>query len=83
MSKRALEKFLFRLDKDDDLIAAFKADPKSVLSDLELDPAERDALAKGDLVALYRWGIHPLLIRNFSGALQLDYVAQYKEAGIS
>ena len=83
MSKRNLEKFLFRLDKDDALVAAFKADPRAALAGVELDAAERDALANGDLVALYRWGIHPLLIRNFSGALRLDYVEQYKKAGIS
>ena len=83
MSKRTLEKFLFRLDKDDALVAKFKADPKSVLADLELEPAERDALTKGDVAAFYRWNVHPLLIRNFCGVLRIDYVEQYKEAGIS
>ena len=82
MSKRAVEKFLYRFDKDEALTAAFKADPKAALAGLELEPAERDAIAARDVATFYKWGVHPLLIRNFSGALGIDYVAKYKAAGI-
>jgi hypothetical protein len=82
MSKRGVEKFLYRFDKDEALTAAFKADPRAALAGLELDPAEREALAARDVAALHRWGVHPLLIRNFSGALGIDYVAKFKAAGI-
>ena len=82
MSKRGVEKFLYRFDKDEALTAAFKADPKAALNDLELEPTECDAIAARDVATLYKWGVHPLLIRNFAGALGVDYVAQYKAAGI-
>jgi hypothetical protein len=44
--------------------------------------AERAALAACDVPALYRWGLHPLLIRNYAAMRKVDYVAAYKAAGI-
>jgi len=51
MSKRAVEKFLYRFDKDEALTAAFKADPKAALAGLELEPADpelRSVLASAE-----------------------------------
>jgi hypothetical protein len=83
MSKRGVERFLFRFDKDETLIASFRADPKKAIAGLDLDPPEAAAIAARDVAALHRWGIHPLLIRNFAGTLGIDYVAKFKAAGIT
>ncbi len=40
------------------------------------------ALRNRDVAALWRWQVHPLLIRNFAGTFKIDYVAAYHRAGI-
>ena len=54
MSRRGVEKFLYRFDKDDALTAAFKADPTAALAGLELEPAEREAIAARDVAEIGR-----------------------------
>jgi len=82
MSRRGLEKFMFRFDKDAELQQALATDPAKAFAGFELDEAERAALAACDVPALYRWGLHPLLIRNYAAMRKVDYVAAYKAAGI-
>jgi hypothetical protein len=82
MSRRAIEKFLFRFDKDAELQRAYAADAPAALATFDLTPAERDALARADVAQLYKWGLHALLIRNFAGTLKIRYVDAYKAAGL-
>jgi len=49
---------------------------------LELDPHERELIERGDVAGMYRYGVHPNLIRNFAGVFGIDYLACYREAGL-
>ncbi len=83
MRRRSLERFLFRIDKDRDLQQRFEADPDLALQPFSLADEEIAALKSRDVAALWRWQIHPLLIRNFAGTFKIDYVAKYLKAGIA
>ena len=82
MRRRSVEKFLFRYDKEPELQQRFSSNPAAVAQELGLTDEERDVLARCDVVTLHRWGLHALLIRNYAGFLKLDYVAEYKKAGL-
>jgi hypothetical protein len=60
----------------------FKRDPTAAIPPFELDPAEQSAIREADIVQIYRWGIHPNLIRNFAGIWGIDYRELYREAGL-
>jgi hypothetical protein len=49
---------------------------------LELDPHEAELIERGDVAGMYRYGVHPNLVRNFAGEFRIDYVARYREAGL-
>jgi hypothetical protein len=77
MSIYAAEKFVFRLKKDAELQARFKADPSSALAEFDLSPKESEALKGGDLPALYIMGLHPLLLAPYARFMAIkrpDYV---------
>lgn len=82
MRRRALEAFLYRFDKDPALQAAFVADPVAALAGHGLGDDEVDVMTRRDVVQLWHWQLHPLLIRNFSGTLKVDYLAAYRRAGL-
>jgi len=82
MRRRNLEKFLFLIDKDRALQERFEADPEAALQPFGLSPEEAAALKGRDVAALWRWQLHPLLIRNFAGTFRIDYVTEYARAGI-
>jgi hypothetical protein len=82
MSRAGVDKFLYRFDKEPQLQAAFKAAEPAAFEGFDLDSAERQVLATGDVATLYEWGIHPLLIRNFAGTLGIRYVAEYHKRGL-
>lgn len=82
MRRRALERFLFRFDKDRELQRGFAVDRFAALTSAGLAPEEYQALASGDMAELYAWGVHPLLIRNFAGTARIDYLASYRDAGL-
>ena len=82
MRRRGLERFLFRIDKDPELQQRFEANPELALAPFGLAAEEVAALSNRDVAALWRWRVHPLLIRNFAGTFKIDYVARYLEAGI-
>ena len=66
MSLYGMQKFMFVLKKDKTLQAKFKEDAKAALGAFPLSPPEKDALAAGDLAALYTMGVHPLLLAPYS-----------------
>ena len=82
MRRRALEAFLYRFDKDDELQRRFVADAESALAPFGLPPEEARVLAARDVLTLWQWEVHPLLIRNFSGTLKVDYLLAYRSAGL-
>jgi hypothetical protein len=66
MSLYYVQKLFYHLLVDPKARQRFKADRDSMLSDYKLQPEELDAIKSVDLAALYRMGVHPLLLRPFS-----------------
>jgi hypothetical protein len=50
---------------------------------IALAPDERAIIERGDVAEMYRRGVHPNVVRNFSGRFGIDYRARYREAGLS
>lgn len=80
--RHALERYLFRFDKEQVLQEALKAEAADAFDGHALDDEERRVLRERDLATLYEWGVHPLLIRNFAGTLGLRYVQAYHDRGL-
>lgn len=80
---RALERLLARFDKDASLRAEIEAHPQSVADRFGLAQDELAAVLDRDVVQLYRWGVHALLIRNFAGFNGINLAAVYRDAGLS
>lgn len=83
MSRRDLERFLFRFDKEPDLQAAFAEEPAKAFTAYDLSEDEKTVLAARDVATLYEWGLHPLLVRNFAGTLGVRYVGEYRRRGLT
>jgi len=62
--------------------ATFERDPTAPNPAYELTPEERRVIVEGDIVQIYKWGIHPNLIRNFAGVWGIDYTERYRAAGL-
>ena len=66
MSLYYVQKLFYHLLVDPKARQRFKAECDSMLADYKLDPGELRAIKSVDLAALYRMGVHPLLLRPFS-----------------
>ena len=66
MSAYALQKLIRTVNRDPGVRAAFMQDAASVADRYELTEAERAALVSRDWGALYRCGVHGLMLRPFS-----------------
>jgi hypothetical protein len=67
MSLYYVQKLFFHLLVDPKVKQRFQTDLEATLSDYKLTPEELAAIKSFDLAALYRMGVHPLLLRPFSG----------------
>ena len=54
------------MKKDKPFVQAFREDARAALADAPLTEEELAALADGDLAALYRMGVHPLLLAPYA-----------------
>lgn len=81
--RRGLERFLHQFDKDAALRERFAADPEQVARDLNLAEEELAAIKADDVVTIFQWGVHPLLIRNYAGFLKMDYYGVLKAKGLA
>lgn len=79
--RRGLERFLHQFDKDEALQARMKADPDAVAAAYGLAPEELAALKNDDMVTIFEWGLHPLLLRNYAGFKKLDYYGMLHARG--
>lgn len=82
MSRTDLEKFLYLFDKEPERQTALKEGREEAFEGLQLNSQEKEVLQKQDVATLYEWGLHPLLVRNFSGTLKIRYVDEYKKRGL-
>jgi hypothetical protein len=79
MSKYLVDKFLYTIDRDPELVERYREDPRGTVdwwrsTWLEFTGAERDALAALDYVALFELGAHTfLLLTLFIAMFERDY----------
>ncbi len=74
MSIYTVNKVLRALLHDAAFRASMKADPRAALEGWALTEVEREALASGDVVTLYRLGTHVFL---------MNYLTRFEIAGLS
>jgi hypothetical protein len=62
VSLYGIHKALYLVQNDLAFREQMRTDPRAALASLPLSDAEREALATGDVAALYRWGTHTFLM---------------------
>lgn len=82
MTRYGLDKFLYCIDKDTTMQAQLNAKNDVVFNGFELSDEERRVLRDKDVATLYEWGVHSLLIRNFSGACGINYIEEYRKRDV-
>lgn len=82
MSLYYTQKFLFELNRDEDLQAAYHADRNSVLAPYRLTDEEVRALTEPDIGLLYHLGVNGQILMHFGALHQLewqDYLQQMRD----
>lgn len=82
MSLYALQKLIREINRNPQKREAFFAEPTSAMDGFELSEPEKSALATRDYGALYRLGVHGLLLRPFSllhSVPEPDYLAAIRQ----
>lgn len=82
MSLYQLQKFLYHLNRDEKLQAAFRQAPQTLLDDYHLDAEERAALLEGDIGLLYVLGVNGQILMHFAAYLGIewfDYLERMRE----
>lgn len=75
MSRHAVERLLFELNRDPAKAEQLRNDPHGLFADLDLSKEERGWLTAHDVLALYRHGVHPLLLLPASRFFGMDQSA--------
>ncbi|MDB5599833.1 MAG: Extradiol ring-cleavage dioxygenase LigAB LigA subunit [Xanthobacteraceae bacterium] len=66
MTTYSLSKLLREVNRNPDIRARFMQDAKAVSMEFDLTPEEREAVVSRDIGALYRFGVHGLILRPFT-----------------
>jgi hypothetical protein len=66
MSLYEVQRAIYYLNVTDGAIERFRAEPDAVLASYDLAESERRALIDGDAAALWRLGVHPLMMLHFA-----------------
>ncbi len=61
------------------LIEEFRSNQGDVLNRYDLNPNESDAIAKGDVGALYRIGVHPRILYRAARFYGVKTAEEYKD----
>lgn len=84
MSLYQLQKLIREINRNATVRERFMAAPDELCAEWKLEKAEGKALAGRDYGALYRMGVHGLLLRPFSiihGVAEPDYLAAIRQEG--
>jgi hypothetical protein len=84
VSAYSLQKLIREINRNSDTRARFFQSPHSIVSGSELSEEEKAALLAKDFGALYRLGVHGLLLRPFSilhGQSEPDYLLAIRGGG--
>jgi Aromatic-ring-opening dioxygenase LigAB, LigA subunit len=68
-----VQKLLFHVNRDRQVRARFVDDRERLVTDYQLTPEERHALLETDFHALYRMGVHSLLLGPLAAELGLSF----------
>jgi len=82
MSAYSLQKMIRDINRDPALRERYFSDARQVFPGYELSEAEREAVLARDFGALYRLGVHGLLLRPFSIMHQVsepDYLSAIRQ----
>lgn len=82
MSQYQLNKLMRDLIRNRDIVRRCQAEPEAFMSDYDLTPAEREAVATWELRRLYDLGVNPLLLLTSSMAMGKnlrEYVAALRQ----
>ncbi len=77
MSLYYLQKLLYNLNREPSVQAKFKADPRTVIADYDLDEDEKKALTDPDIGMLYVLGVNGQLLMHYAALLGMpwdDYI---------
>jgi hypothetical protein len=84
MSVYTLQKAIRNINRSPHARAQFESDPQAYVAGYELSDAEQEALLGRDYGALYRLGVHGLLLRPFSllrAVPEAEYLAAIRSEG--
>ena len=73
MSLYYLQKFLYELNRDEDLQQRCRDDIDALLTDYELDDEERAALKEGDIGLLYVLGVNGQILMHYAAFLGIEW----------
>ena|SRR5690349_4023658 len=82
MSLYQMQKFLYELNRDPSVQAAFKADRTSALQPYKLTDEERRALIDGDVGLVYVLGANGQLLMHFAALIGMawpDYIQSMRD----
>ena len=77
MSSYELQKAILQVNRNPEFRERFSQEPADATANFELSSEERAALTSKDYRALYRLGVHGLILRPFSiinGVSESDYL---------
>ena len=84
MSRYAVNKVLWQVARDDDLAAAYTADPETFLAGRGLNEEEHRQLLERDYPAMFAAGAHPFLLFTFrikmSGGFSFPMMVEHVKA---
>lgn len=73
MSLYQLQKYLFHLNRDDDMKARFAESSAATLEGYDLSEQEHDALLRGDIGLLYVLGVNGQILMHFAALLEIEW----------
>ena len=73
MSLYYTQKFLYHLNRDPAVQAAYRSDPDGTLARYELTPQEREALKAPDIGLLYVMGVNGQILMHFAAFCQIAW----------
>lgn len=82
MSLYYVQKFLFELNRSEDLQRRYNADRRSVLAPYELSDEEIEALAEPDIGLLFHLGVNGQILMHFAALHQIpwpDYLQRMRD----
>ena len=73
MSLYYLQKFLYKLNRDEDLQEQCRADIDQLLGNYDLTDEERNALREGDIGLLYVLGVNGQILMHYAAFLGIEW----------